>query len=306
MSPANLAWTLVFLGYWLQLHDNRTAIAGGIALSFLGLGTYQIVVGLPAMLVLMEASLKVISAETPGVPWRKRLVWIATPSFFTPSTCSPFSGFSDTPLRRLRMARESRQLVTSCRRHFIRSAISRALMGTSTCFSRWSYYFGSLVAWSTGWRIWACAGFAIPVALLLARTSARVVIRVSLLLLAIMVLPMTFDWLSDSLFQRFAGRAADADCALLLVRPVVHDPSAQRTSANRFGSGQRGGPRLHHLCPARHAGGLRTSVPRRRRNTKPDCVVVYLSGDLFPKSPRCRSLRRKSRQLRRLQLIRSS
>ena len=46
ISPTNLAWALMLLGYLAQLAARRYALATGIALAFVALCTYQLVVGL--------------------------------------------------------------------------------------------------------------------------------------------------------------------------------------------------------------------------------------------------------------------
>jgi hypothetical protein len=81
ISADNLALTLVLLGYWAQLEGRWYALVAGTALGFLALATYQPTVGLPAMLVLIEATLLLIRNGESSIPWnwKRRLVWVALP-----------------------------------------------------------------------------------------------------------------------------------------------------------------------------------------------------------------------------------
>ncbi len=207
-SPSNLAWVFVLLGYWVQLGTGRYALASGIALGFLALGTYQIVVGLPAMLVLTEATLRLARNDENGMPWKRRLLWVALPIALYAGyllVSESILGYSISA-----MGERSRGLPTLSEMlslSFILQKYHESSHGYFNVFQPLlSYYFGLEAAWRGGWKAWVFIALSIPTSLLLARASARTLVSCSALFLGALLMPMAFHWVVN--FSSSGWRAA--------------------------------------------------------------------------------------------------
>ena len=198
IAPENLAWALVLVGYRAQLENSWYALAAGIALAFLALGFTQIVVGLPAMLVLTEATLLFARNNENSIPWKRRLVWVALPVILYAGylLVSHFVGFSlrypDGETRGL--ATLSDMLSLS---FFLQRYHEVSLHYFNVFQPLLSYFFGIEAAWRGAWRLWALIVLLVPATLLLARASPRALISCVALFLAALLMPSAFAWVLD-------------------------------------------------------------------------------------------------------------
>jgi hypothetical protein len=196
LSSANLAWAFVLLGYWAQLRTGRYTLAIGVALGFLGLGTYQIVIGLPAMLVLAEATLR-LASNGEGIPWKRRLVWVALPIFLyglyllVSDGLWAYSISQGTSSGVRGLPSLSEMFIPS----FIRQRYDQSSHGYFNVFQPLlSYYFGGAAAWRGGWIAWAVIALSVPISLSIARVPGRVLIACSTMFLCALLMPMVFHW----------------------------------------------------------------------------------------------------------------
>jgi hypothetical protein len=197
VSSENLGWVFVLLGYRAQLETGRYALAAGIALGFLALGSYQLVVGLPAMLVLIEATLLVAREDKNSMPWKRRLAWVVFPIVLycgyllvsqwilgysvAANDAAGTRGFP-SPLKMFSLPFLLQQYHASSHGYF---NVFQPLL---------SYFFGIEAAWRGAWKAWVFIALSVPTSLLLARASSRVLVSCSAMLLTALLMPMAFHW----------------------------------------------------------------------------------------------------------------
>ena len=196
ISPDNIAWAFVLLGYWAQLKTGRYALAVGVALGFLALGTYQLVVGLPAMLVLTEATLKIALNDENNMPWKRRLVWLALPIVLYAGYLSVSQWILDNPLSAAEGVRRGLPTLSEALSlPFLLQRYHESSHGYFNVFQPLlSYFFGIEAAWRGAWKAWVFIALSVPTSLLLTRASLRVLVFCSALFLAALLMPMAFHW----------------------------------------------------------------------------------------------------------------
>src|SRR5262245_35958418 len=160
IAADNLAWAFALLGYRVQLETRRYALTAGIVLGFLALGTYQVVVGLSAMLVLTEAALLLARNDESSMPWKRRLVWVALPIILYAGylLVSHWSlGFSVSAREGTLIVR--RGLVTPSEMLSLSFLLERYHESSHSYFNVFqpllSYFFVIEVDWRVAWGAWA-------------------------------------------------------------------------------------------------------------------------------------------------------
>jgi hypothetical protein len=187
----------VLVGYRAQLETSRYALAAGIALAFLALGFNQIVVGLPAMLVLTEATLLLACNDKNSIPWKRRLVWVVLPIVLYASYLL-ISHYILGFVLRYPEGGGSRGLATPSDMlslsFFLRRYHEVSLHYFNVFGPLLSYFFGIEAAWRGAWRVWALIVLLVPTTLLLARASPRMLVSCVALFLAALLMPSAFGW----------------------------------------------------------------------------------------------------------------
>ena len=194
MSPSNLAWSFCLLGYLAQLRPGRYALAAGISLAFLGLGAYQIVVGLFAMLVLIEALLRLISGDLDAMPWKRRLIWVLfSIALYIGYLLLVSSWLLDHPTTvAAGGARGFPKLSEIFTFSFLQQKYQSISNGYLIVFQPiLGFYFGTEAAWRGAWLSWLLIGLPIP-AVLYFCWSARIAFIGFVLLVAALLAPMAF------------------------------------------------------------------------------------------------------------------
>jgi hypothetical protein len=201
ISPENLAWSLVLIGYLAQLDTTRYGLAAGIALAFLGLGFNQIVVGLPAMLVLTEATILFAREDENSMLWKKRLVWAALPAVLYAGyllLSHYIVGFSlSYPGGGSRGLATLSDLLS--RSFVLRTYHEISLHYLNVFGPLLSYFFGIEAAWRGAWRVWVLIVLLVPTTLLLARASLRTLTCCVALFLAALRMPSAFGWVLNGI-----------------------------------------------------------------------------------------------------------
>jgi hypothetical protein len=225
LSPANLAWVFMLLGYWAQLKTGQFSLTVAVALAFFGLGTYQIVIGLPVMLVLAEWTLRLACDDKENMPWKRRLVWIALPLVLY----AIYLFVSDWIFGFTVSARPSgwRGLVNPSEILSLSFIFQKYRVSSAGYFNVFqpvlSYYFGDEAAWRGGWRAWMFIALSVPISLLLTRRPVRVLVSCSALFLGALVVPMAFHWFvsQSSLGWRVAIGMLFAFCLWFVVLSMI-------------------------------------------------------------------------------------